>query len=177
VAARLGPLGDDQVAAGVDRRPGMVDLPAHAPHQDAVVMAQVDHLGGDPEAGHEQAHALADGDLDQTAQVACEGDQQVDPEGPFRQPADGLHLLDHPVAGEGGGAQGAVAARLGDGRHQAGVGDAAHPGEHHGMLDAEQLGQSGLHGFILCLMALRLAAHRSTVGGPCPNRRPKQASS
>ncbi len=39
VAACLGPLRHDEVAAGSDRLAGVVDLAAHAHHQDAGIMA------------------------------------------------------------------------------------------------------------------------------------------
>ena len=53
VAAGLGALGHDEVAAGLDRGDGVADLAAHDDDEHVVVVAQVDDVAGDAEAGDE----------------------------------------------------------------------------------------------------------------------------
>ena len=53
VAAGLGALGDDDVAAGLDRRDGVAHLAAHAHDEDVAAVAEVDHVTGHAEAGDE----------------------------------------------------------------------------------------------------------------------------
>ncbi len=55
------------------------------------------------------------------------------------------HLLDQLVGTHGRRAERADAAGLGDGGDEAVVGHPAHPGQHHRVLDLEELGQSRLH--------------------------------
>ena len=60
VAARLGALGDDDVAAGLDRVDGVAHLAAHADHQHVAAVAEVDHVAGHAEPGDEHRGALVD---------------------------------------------------------------------------------------------------------------------
>ena len=60
VAAGLGALGDDEVAAALDGGDGVADLAAHAPDQHVVVVQQVDGVAGHAEAGDEDPGAALD---------------------------------------------------------------------------------------------------------------------
>ena len=53
VAAGLGALGDDDVAAGLDRGDGVADLAAHVHHEHVAPVAQVDDVARDAEPGDE----------------------------------------------------------------------------------------------------------------------------
>ncbi len=53
VAAGLGALGHDEVAAGLDGVDGVADLAAHVDDEDVVVVAEVDDVAGHAQPGHE----------------------------------------------------------------------------------------------------------------------------
>src|SRR5690606_31147033 len=80
VAARLRALGDHDVAAGGDRLDGVADLAAHVDDDEAVLVAQVDDVAGDTEAGDEGGGAPGDDVADLGLEVAGHGGQQVDAE-------------------------------------------------------------------------------------------------
>ena len=64
VAAGLGALGDHEVAPGLDGTDGVLDLAAHADHDEVVLVAEVDHLGRHAQPGHECGGAALDDHLD-----------------------------------------------------------------------------------------------------------------
>ena len=108
-------------------------------------MAEVDHLGRHAEAGDEHRGAALDDLLDLADQVPGHGGEQVDAERLVRGLADLGDLGHHPLVGHGRGAEAAEPSGLGHRGHQGGVGHAAHAGQHDRVVDAEHVGQSGLH--------------------------------
>ena len=64
MAAGLGALGDDEVAAGVECAPGVFDLAAHRDDEHAVSVAEVDDVRRDAESGDEGARAALDQEFD-----------------------------------------------------------------------------------------------------------------
>ena len=60
VAAGLGALGDDEIAAGLDRGDRVAHLAAHVDHDDVVVVAELDDLARHAEGGDEHRHPLRD---------------------------------------------------------------------------------------------------------------------
>ena len=81
VAAGLGALGDDDVAAGLDGGDGVADLAAHVHDHQAVAVAQVDDVAGHAEPGHERGGAALDDVVDLGLEAAGQGGEQVDAEG------------------------------------------------------------------------------------------------
>ena len=146
VAAGLGALGDHQVAPGLDGLHGVVDPAAHVDDQHVGVVAHGDHLAGDAEGPDEDPGPGVDDALDLGGHVAGHGRQEVDPPRPVGERRHGGHLGVHGLVVHGGRPQGADPAGLGHGRGQPVVADAAHAGQHHRVLDPEELGQSCLHG-------------------------------
>src|SRR4029450_7255683 len=69
--------------------------------------------------------------------------QQVDAEGLLGEGAHLAHLLADPLRRLRGHAQGSEAASLRDGPAHARIGDAAHAGQEHGLLDVEQVADRG----------------------------------
>ena len=106
-----------------------------------------------------------------SAHAARHGREEVDPEGLVGGRAHGGHLRHHLLVAHGGCAEAAEAARRRDGRHQFGVRDAAHAGQHDGVLDAEQLGETSSHrrSLPLCLSVVRASCSRRP---PHPPRGP-----
>ena len=146
VPSSLRALGHDDVAPGVHCAPGMVDLAAHVDDEQAAAMAELHHLAGHTQPGHEDRGASLDDVLDLTDEVAGHGGEQVHPEwvvgGPF-------HLGDlghHTLPAHGGRPETSEAAGFRDRSDERGVGHAAHAGQHHRVLYPEDLGQSSLHG-------------------------------
>jgi hypothetical protein len=70
VAAGLGALRDDDVAAGLDRTAGVVDLPAHVHDEHAVAVAELHDVTRYAEAGDEDRRALVDEELHLRGQIA-----------------------------------------------------------------------------------------------------------
>ena len=139
VPARLRPLGDDDVAAGVDRTERVADLAAHVHDHHAVPMAEVDDLRRHPETGDERARALGADRLDERHHVARAGSEEVDAErlrGARLQRPDLAH---HLVVVHAGRAKAAEPARLRDGGGHFRVRHAAHTREHDRVLDTKQI--------------------------------------
>ena len=150
VTAGLGALGDDEVAAALDRGDRVADLAAHAADQHVVVVEEVDGVAGHAEAGHEDPGTALDDVGDLGRHLAGDGREQVDPEGLGRRaPAPWPSPRPSPGRAHRRCAEAPEAAGLGDGGDQAVVRDAAHAGEHDGVLDLEEVGQSCAHGRIL----------------------------
>ena len=80
VPAGLGALGDDEVAAGLDRGDRVADLAAHVDHEDVVVVAQLDDLARHAERGDEHRHPLRDEVLDVGEHLGGQRGEQVDAE-------------------------------------------------------------------------------------------------
>ena len=80
VAAGLGALGHDDVAAGLDRGDGVGDLAAHVDDQQAAVVALLDDLARHAQAGDEHRGAALDHVGDLRRHVLRCGGQQVDAE-------------------------------------------------------------------------------------------------
>ena len=83
--------------------------------------------------------------------------EEVDAERLVGERLGGADLVDHLVGRHRRGAEAAEAARLGHRGDERVVRDAAHPGEHHGVLDAEQ-----------SVSRVRMGAHRSAGVPECP---------
>ena len=64
VAAGLGALGDDDVAAGLDRRDGVAHLAAHVDDEHVAAVAEVDDVAGHAEPGDEHGGAAVDDVVD-----------------------------------------------------------------------------------------------------------------
>ena len=160
MTAGLGALGHDEVASGVDGAHGVVDLAAHVDDEHVGAVALLDHLGGNAESRHEGGRAAVDDDLDLLRHAAGHGGEEIDREGLVGGRAHGGYLGLHGSAAHGAGTEAAEAARFRDGRHQFGVRDASHSGQHDGVLDAEQLGEASSHG-ALALLASRSRARRA----------------
>jgi hypothetical protein len=120
-----------------------------------VVVAQLHDVAGYPQTGHEHLRALGDHQLDVGRHLLGQRGEQVDTERLVGEPLHRPDLLDHLVLAHGGGAEAAEAARLGDGGDQGVVRDAAHPGQHHRVLDLEGVGQAGAHRELLVWSRLR----------------------
>jgi hypothetical protein len=89
--------------------------------------------------------ALVDDHVDRRQHGVGQGGEQIDAEGRVGPGAHGAHLLADPFGWLGRHAQRAVAAGLGDGRAELGVGDPAHAGEKNRHLDAEPFGELVSH--------------------------------
>ena len=108
-------------------------------------MKGVDDVAGHAEAGHEDARPALDHVVDPRFDLAGQRRQQVDAERLGRELADLGHLGGELVGAHRRGTEGADAPSVADGGDEAVVGDPAHPGEHDGMLDVEQVGETGAH--------------------------------
>ena len=101
---------------------------------------------------------------------AGHGGEQVDAERLVGGGADGRHLLHHLLVAHGRRAEAPEATGLGDRGRQRGIRDAAHPGQHDGVLDAEQLGETSAHvkGLpcfrMVCVLSVCAADSVHTVG-------------
>ena len=80
VAAGLGALGDDDVAAGLDRGDGVADLAAHVDDEHVAAVAEVDDVTGHAETGDEHRAATVDDVVDLGRHVPGRGGEQVDAE-------------------------------------------------------------------------------------------------
>ena len=112
-----------------------------------LLVAQLDDLAGHAEAGHEHAGAAVDDGL-------RPGSTMSPGAAVSRSTPNGLSVSARTLAisstislvAHGRGAEAAEAAGLGHGGDEPVVRDAAHAGEHHGVLDLEDVGESGAHG-------------------------------
>ena len=147
----LGPLGDHDVASGVEGAAGMVDLAAHVDDQHVVAVAEIDDVGGNPQAGHEDRRPAVDDLLHLSDQVARHGGEEVDTERLVGGVAHGRDLGHHALVAHGRGAEASEASGFGDRGDQRGIGDATHAGEHDRVVDAQKVGESGPHASVLSL--------------------------
>ena len=172
VAAGLGALGHHDVAPGVEGPPGVVHLAAHVDHQDAVAVAELDHLGRAP-PGRPRTPRRPPSMTCSTWPTRSPGMavSRSTPNGLSVAARTCGDLGHHPLVAHGRGAEAAETPGLGDGGDQRGVRDAAHAGQHHRVLDTEDLGQSRLHVGLLC----RSPAPRRRAPFPC-TRRPAPAA-
>ena len=145
VATGLGALGHHDVAPGVEGPSGMVHLPAHVDDEDAVAVTQLDHFGRYSESGHEHRGAPLDDPLDLSHQIPGHRRQQIDAERLVGGPAHGGDLGDHLLGGHGRGPEAPEPPGLGHRGDERGVGHPTHAGQHDRVVDAEHVGQSGLH--------------------------------
>ena len=145
VAAGLGALRDDEVAAGLHGAHGVIDLSAHGDNDHVVAVAQVDHLGRHAQPGDERRRTALNDHGDLLGHTTGHRGQEVHAEGFARGRPDGGDLRHHRFVAHGRRAQAPEAARGRDGRSQRGIGHAAHPGQHDRMLDSEQLRETSTH--------------------------------
>jgi hypothetical protein len=143
VPAGLGPLGDHDVAPGLDRRHRMADLAAHVHHQQAVLVAQIDDVTRHAQARDEGAGPATDDVADLGLEPLGQSREQVDAEGPRRGLAHRRDLRPHLPVDHRGRAHAAEAPGLGHGGDELVVGHPTHSGEHHRMLDLQDVGQAG----------------------------------
>ena len=108
-------------------------------------VAQVDHVARDTQAGDEDRRPLVDELLHLRRQIAGHRRQQVDSERLVRFGADGPDLVDHLTGRHRRGAEAAEPTGLGHRGNELAVGDAAHTGEHHRVLDTEDVGEARAH--------------------------------
>jgi hypothetical protein len=148
VAAGFRPLRDHDVAARFDGLRGVLHFAAHVHDEHTAAVAEVDEIDGHAEPGDEDGSALVDRRFALRAHVAG-GGEQIDAERFGRELLELPDLIDHELGRHRGRAEASESAGFGDGGHELVVRDTAHAGEHHGMLDAESLGESRLdHGFL-----------------------------
>jgi hypothetical protein len=143
VSARLGALGHHHVAARALGRHGVAHLSTQAHHQQARLVAALDHGSRDAEPGDEGAGAAFDDHVDGGQHLVRQGGEQVHAERLVRQPAHLLHLLADALRWLRRHAERAEAARFGDRGADPRVGDAAHAGQEDRVLDAEAVADRG----------------------------------
>ena len=112
-------------------------------------MAELDHVTGHAETGDEEPGPAVDDVLHLRGEVVGERGQQVHAEGLGGELPDLGDLFDHLLPAHRGGAHAAEAAGFADGGHEAVVGHAAHAGQHDGVLDLENIGESRSHASLL----------------------------
>ena len=145
VATRLGALGDDEVAPAGDGSDGVAHLAAHRTDDDVGVVQGVDDVAGHAQAGDEQCSTAVDDVPDAGLHLVGHGGQQVDAERLRRARPHRCDLVGQLGRAHRRRAEGADAAGLGHSCDEAMVGDTAHPGAHHRMVDAEQVGEPRPH--------------------------------
>ena len=144
VATGLGALRDDDVAAGLDRVDRVADLAAHREHQHRVLVAERDHVARHAEA--RRRTRVAPSRMSSSTSVSSRSGSAVSRSTPsgFVVSAFAARISrDHLVGAHRRCAEAAEAAGLGDRGHEGAVRHAPHPGEHHGVLDAEHVSQAG----------------------------------
>ena len=143
-------------------------------------MAELHDVAGHAETGDEQPGPAVDDVLDLRREVVGERGQQVDAEGLGRELPHLGDLLHHLLAAHRRRAHAAEAAGLAHGGHEAVVRHAAHPGQHDGVLDLEDIGQSGSHAPLLGPLdravksdagRIRTGRRRAGTRWPRPQRR------
>ena len=149
VAAGLGALGDDDVAAGLHRGDGVADLAAHAHHEHVAAVAEVDDVARHAEPGHEHRAAAVDDVVDLGGHVAGRGGEQVDAEGLGGELADLGDLVAHLLGRHRRRAHAPEAAGLAHGGDETVVRHPAHPRQHHGVLHLQDVGQPSAHARLL----------------------------
>ena len=131
---------------GLDRGDGVADLAAHVHDEHVAAVAEVDDVAGHAQPGDEHRAAAVDDVVDLGGHVAGRGGEQVDAERLVGELADLGDLVAHLLGAHGGRAHAAEAAGLATGGHEAVVRHPAHAGQHHRVLDLQDVGQSGAHG-------------------------------
>jgi hypothetical protein len=146
MAPGLRALGHDEVAPAVDGGNGVAHLASHRADQDVALVQQLDGVARHPEAGHEGPGAARYDVADLVGDLAGQRGQEIDAERLGREVAHLGHLGHHLLGPHRRRAHAPEAARLRHGGDEAVVRDAAHPGQHDGVLDLEEVGESGAHG-------------------------------
>ena len=146
VSTRFRALGDDEIAAGFDRRDRVTHLPAHARDENVPVMEDLDDVARNAEAGDEERCAALHDALSVFEHPVRQRREEVDAERLRRQLSYRPHLRIELLGRHRRRTQRAEPARVRDRGDQAVVRDAAHAGQHHGVFDAEHLGESCMHG-------------------------------
>ena len=93
MSAGLGALGGDDVRAGLLGLQGVADLAAHHHHGHVALVHLGDELGGDGEAGDEDADVLLEEHLHLRADAVGDRGEEVDGEGLVGEVAGLLDLL------------------------------------------------------------------------------------
>ena len=145
MASRFRALRDHEVATCVDGATRVLDLAAHVDDEHVVLVAEVDRGAGDTEAGDERGGPSLDQQLDLAQQRLGKGGEQVDAERLGGRLSGPPHLIGQLLRGHRRGPEAAEPAGLRHGRHQTVIGDTAHARQHHRVLDAEHVGQTGAH--------------------------------
>ena len=109
-------------------------------------MTEFDDISGHAQPGDEHATTMIDDRLDLSGHVTGHGGEQIDAEGLVGRSSHCGHLRFHTFHAHGGGAHAAEAAGLTHSGDESAVAHATHSGEHHWMLDLEDVSQSCLHG-------------------------------
>ena len=145
VASGLRALCDHEVAPGFDGSERVTDLPAHVGDEHAVLVAQLDRVAGDAQPGDEHRRALADQVLDVRHHLGGQRGEEVDTERLGRTLPHRTDLVDDLLGLHRRRTEAAEATRLRDRTDQAVVRHSAHPRQHHGVFDLEQVGQARAH--------------------------------
>ena len=148
VAAGLGALGGDDVSAGLDGLEGVADAAAHHHHDHVALVHLGDELGGDGEPGDEDVHVLLEDDAHVGADHLRVGREEVDGERLVGEVTGLADLFSQRGRVEGGGADDAEPAGVGDGGDEPGHGDAAHTGEEDRVVDAELIAEWCVKGVV-----------------------------
>ena len=146
VPARLGALGDDDVAARLHRGDGVAHLAAHAHDEDVAAVAEVDDVARHAEAGDEHRAAPVDDVVDLGGHVARRGGEEVDAEGLRGELAHLGDLVADLVGAHGRRAHAPEPACLAHRGDEAVVRHAPHARQHHGVLDLQDVSESRAHG-------------------------------
>ena len=145
VTAGLGALRDDDVASRLDGCGRVAHLAAHARDEDVVRVTQIDHVARHTEAGDEDASAAVDHRLHLRLDLPRDRGEEVDPERLRRERTGLRDLVDHHLVTHRRRAEASETSGFRDGGREAVIGDAAHPGEHHGVFDFQHVGEAGAH--------------------------------
>ena len=127
----------------------MAHLAAHAHHEHVAAVAELDDVAGHAEAGNEHGGPAVDDVGDLGHHVLRSGGEQIDAEGLVGALAHRRDLSVHLLVAHRRRAEAPEAPGLRHGGDEAVVGDASHAGQHHRVLDLQDIGQSRAHGGML----------------------------
>ena len=105
-------------------------------------MAEVDHIGRYAETGDEHPCSVVDQRADLGFEISGCGGEQVDTPRLVGQLLGGLHLDDHALNVHRGRPEGPETSGFGHGCHQLVVRDTTHTGQHDGVVNFEDVGQT-----------------------------------
>ena len=146
VAAGFGALRDHEVAAGFDRGDRVAHLAAHARDEHVAVVQHLEHVARHAEARRRTASRRRSTTFDASSSMRSgNAARRSTPNGLVGELAHMDDLVFHLLGRHRGRAERADAARVGHRGDQRVVGNAAHSGEHDGVLDAEHLSESCVH--------------------------------